>query len=248
MRRADYSELARTYDEHRRPIDEGRDLWFEALIRLGRLDAPADVLEVGSGTGRWALPLAARHRVVGLEPETAMIDRARRKPGAERVGWVRGGAPKFPFRDRSFDRVLFILVLQHIEAVEETLRETHRVLRPGGLALIRTCAHDYVRRYPLGDYFPAYRNLELAAFPDTNLLRQTLSDLGFARVESSTVSETVTHPADAYLEKVRNRFISTLYRIGEENFRIGYERLAAALAERGSFTYTVSHEFITATR
>lgn len=246
MRHADYSELADTYDEYRRPLDEDRDLWLQALIRLGRLEKPADILEVGCGTGRWAVPLAGKHRVTGLDPFAEMIDLARRKKGSEHMNWILGAAPDLPFASESFDRVLFVLVLQHIEKIEETFRETYRVLRPGGLVVIRTCAHDYIRHYPLGDFFPGYRDVELAAFPGTGALREMLRDIGFSRISSEDVSQTVSHPSDEYLEKVRNRFISTLYRIGEENFRIGFERLAAHLKDRESMTYTIRHEHITA--
>lgn len=246
MRRADYSELAGTYDAYRRPLDESRDVWLQALIRLGRLDSPSDILEVGCGTGRWTIPLAQKHRVFGLDPFAEMIHEARQKDGAEHVNWVLGAAPHLPFPSESFDRVLFVLVLQHINGIEETFRETHRVLRTGGLVLIRTCAHDYIRQYPLGDFFPGYRDLELAAFPETEALRRTLADIGFKEVQSEDVSQTVTHPAAEYLEKVRNRFISTLYRIGKENFRTGFERLAAELKDKESITYTIEHEHITA--
>jgi len=229
-------------------MTDAEDVWLEALVRLGRLDSSQDVLEVGCGTGRWALPLSRKHRVVGMDPEAAMIGRARRKEDAERIDWVLGSAPWLPFRDAAFDRALFILVLQHIDGIAKTFRDTYRLLRPGGIVLIRTCDHDYVRRYPLGDFFPGYREVELATFPETAALRRTLSDVGFQEVASEKVAQTVSYPADEYLDKVRNRFISTLYRIGEENFQTGYERLEAELKERGSITYTIEHEHITALR
>jgi len=248
MRRADYSELAHTYDEYRRPIDEDRDVWYRALVRLGRLEEPKDVLEVGCGTGRWAILLAEEHRVVGIDPSEAMIAKARRKEGSDRVVWVRAGAPHLPFSDDSFDRALFLLVLQHIDEIEETFRETFRVLRPGGRVVIRTCAHDYIRHYPLGEYFPGYRDVELAAFPETGRLRETLTQIGFRNVSFENVSQTVTHPSDEYIEKVRNRFISTLYRIGEESFETGLARLREHLKGKQSITYTIEHEHIKATK
>ncbi len=60
-----------------------------------------DVLELGVGTGRVAIPLAARlagdgsdqgsaRRVIGLDASAAMLDRLRAKPGSERVKTVLG--------------------------------------------------------------------------------------------------------------------------------------------------------------
>jgi SAM-dependent methyltransferase len=49
------------------------------------------VLDLGCGTGRLALGLAAfGHVVTGFDPAAASLARARLKPGAERVTWVQG--------------------------------------------------------------------------------------------------------------------------------------------------------------
>ncbi|WP_310376449.1 class I SAM-dependent methyltransferase [Catenuloplanes atrovinosus] len=53
---------------------------------LRRHARPASVLELGVGTGRLAVPLAAAGmRVVGVDNSPAMLDRLRAKPGAGRV-------------------------------------------------------------------------------------------------------------------------------------------------------------------
>ena len=43
-----------------------------------------------------------------------------------------------PFRDGSFDRVLLVHVIEHVENVISTIEEVHRVARPGGTILIET--------------------------------------------------------------------------------------------------------------
>lgn len=59
--------------------------------RLAALAAGAPVLELGVGTGRLALPLATRGLdVTGVDASTAMLDRLRAKPGADRVHLVLG--------------------------------------------------------------------------------------------------------------------------------------------------------------
>jgi SAM-dependent methyltransferase len=59
--------------------------------RLATMASGAPVLELGVGTGRLALPLAARGLVVtGIDASTAMLDRLRAKPGAEQVHLVLG--------------------------------------------------------------------------------------------------------------------------------------------------------------
>jgi SAM-dependent methyltransferase len=57
-----------------------------AIERLSTLSGDGTALELGVGTGRLALPLAARGvRVVGVDTSTAMIERLRAKPGGDKV-------------------------------------------------------------------------------------------------------------------------------------------------------------------
>jgi SAM-dependent methyltransferase len=70
------------------------DDYFVALVN----ETPgARVLDVGCGTGRLALGLAATgHVVTGIDPSPSALAAARRKPGAERVTWIHGTAESAP--------------------------------------------------------------------------------------------------------------------------------------------------------
>ncbi|MFO0953636.1 MAG: class I SAM-dependent methyltransferase [Isosphaeraceae bacterium] len=81
--------------------------------------------------------LAEVGRVVGVEPSAAALGHsARRWPG--RV--VRGDALSLPFADVSFDLVTCFDVLQHLPPGGDVraLRAFARVLRPGGIVLVRS--------------------------------------------------------------------------------------------------------------
>jgi ubiquinone/menaquinone biosynthesis C-methylase UbiE len=63
------------------------------------------VLDLGCGTGRLAIAMAAAgHEVTGVDPAAASLAAARRKPGADRVRWMRGTAADLP--TRAYDAAL----------------------------------------------------------------------------------------------------------------------------------------------
>ncbi len=62
----------------------------------------ARVLDLGCGTGRLALAMAAAgHAVTGVDPARASLDAARAKPGADEVTWIEGTSSVLP--DAAFD-------------------------------------------------------------------------------------------------------------------------------------------------
>ncbi|MGW7270750.1 class I SAM-dependent methyltransferase [Streptomyces sp. NPDC054864] len=99
------------------------------------------VLDVGCGTGTFALLLADRGlRVTGVEPAAASLDIARSKPGSDRVRWIHGDATALP--DMRVDLATMTANVAQAIAVpemwESTLREVHAALRPGGHLVFET--------------------------------------------------------------------------------------------------------------
>jgi ubiquinone/menaquinone biosynthesis C-methylase UbiE len=137
------------------PTREGYDRWAATYDTMGNwlLDleepqvdralgdaADLDLLDVGTGTGRHAIRLAAAGaRVTALDFSDAMLAKARAKSGADRVRWMTHDADAvLPFADRSFDRVLSALVLEHIPPARLVpfFRELGRVTRADGRIVV----------------------------------------------------------------------------------------------------------------
>ena len=116
--------------------------WGERVAQLAGVEAGDACLDVGCGTGALTRALAARAgdpaRVVGLDPQAAMLEvAARAVPG---VAWVEGEAGALPFDDQRFDRVASQFAFMFVPEPANALREMVRVTRSGGSVTVATCA------------------------------------------------------------------------------------------------------------
>ncbi|MFJ3440541.1 class I SAM-dependent methyltransferase [Streptomyces sp. NPDC086081] len=134
--------LAALYDR----LDPDRsDL--DAYLRIRQETGARRVLDIGCGTGVFALLLADRGiDVVGVDPAQAALDVARAKPGSERVRWIRGDATALPPL-RVDLATMTANVAQEIvdpDTWRQTLRGAREALRPGGHLVFET--RDPARR------------------------------------------------------------------------------------------------------
>ncbi len=112
----------------------------ELLSRMDTLrDSPADILDLGCGTGTAAEALKKRFRgarVVAADIAPGMVQAARRRSRFWRsFECVEADAHRLPMPDASFDVVFTNLMLQWADPLDDALAQIGRVLRPGGLLL-----------------------------------------------------------------------------------------------------------------
>jgi SAM-dependent methyltransferase len=144
---------------------EGTHFWFVGTravimdVLAEALDggrAGVRVLDVGCGTGYTLTRLPSWAEGVGLDRSADALSLAARRGLGGRL--VRGDVGWLPFGDGSFDAVLALDVLEHLDDDRGAAREIARVLRPGGCAVVTVpafqflwSAHDealsHVRRY-----------------------------------------------------------------------------------------------------
>ena len=105
------------------------------------------VLDIGCGTGTFALLLADRgYEVTGVDPARASLDVARNKPGAERVRWIDGDATQLPPMQVDLATMTGNAAQAIVEeaAWHGTLRGASEALRPSGHLVFET--RDPARR------------------------------------------------------------------------------------------------------
>jgi demethylmenaquinone methyltransferase/2-methoxy-6-polyprenyl-1,4-benzoquinol methylase len=210
-----FDRVAPRYDTLNRVLSAGRDIgWRRRAIALARLESHQVALDIGTGTGDLAFGLLAASDdtalVVGADISPGMLEALRRRAGANGEGRLLpllASAEQLPFGDASLDRVIAGFAVRNFGDLALGLRETRRVLRAGGRAVIlelstprhpvigaiyRWYFHQVAPRVAalLGGDAAAYRYLprSVAVFPSAEGLAAHMRDAGFARVRYERLS------------------------------------------------------------
>jgi ubiquinone/menaquinone biosynthesis C-methylase UbiE len=213
-----------------------------ALIRSVLLYVPsspgARVIDIGCGTGRYALLLASmtEARVFATDLSWAMVEKGRQKDNAQNMSWSLSDACRIPFADESFDAALLFLVLHVLKDPKEALQEAYRILRPGGHCLILVHSHAQLDRQILFRFFPEARKLNKRRMLSLAKLRELVREIGFHHLRTREFSEATTYSRDAFLEKVRGKPNTSLRSMTDADFKRRYEALEAAVAGEEKIT------------
>lgn len=131
-----FARIAPRYDLMNRIMTMGQDVrWRAEVIRRAALKPGEMLLDLGAGTGDLAGEALGRHpgcRVVAADFTLAMMQAGKQRPGAADMNWSGADAQNLPFPDQTFDAVVSGFLLRNVSDLPASLREQHRVLRPGG--------------------------------------------------------------------------------------------------------------------
>ncbi len=205
-----FNSIARRYELVNSLTSAGRDrAWRRRAVCLATIRSDDVVLDVACGTGDFARTFASAgaELVVGCDFARAMLTLAVGRSDAT-SRWCEGDALRLPFRSGSFSVASCAFGVRNFADLDRGLAELHRVLGPGGRAVIlefsrpknriaRWFCELYTRRImPVAAGFisrdreGAYRYLpqSVLSFVDVEELCERLGRAGFSRTTATPLS------------------------------------------------------------
>lgn len=189
---------------------------------------PLDVLDLGSGTGRLTPGLAARFQgqVYGVEPSDRMREAAEQAPHPG-VTYLNGAAEDIPLPEASVDAVLMFLSFHHFPDPLQGLREVRRVLRPGGVALLRTQFSDLMPDLFWYEYFPSARAVDAAMYTSLSAAQALAVEAGLTPGEGVVeISAEEPRTLRERYERLSHRALSTFEHLPADEMESGFARFA----------------------
>ncbi|WP_454946748.1 ubiquinone/menaquinone biosynthesis methyltransferase [Cryptobacterium curtum] len=211
-----FSEIADQYEQFNHVSSFGQDRkWLERLADLAPINSTSRVLDVAGGTGEVTFTLCRRYHPASIlltdyTPGMLEVAKKRITAGDARsvdVSCQVVDAQDMPFADASFDVVTMAYGIRNMPDRLRALREIHRVLVPGGTAVIlefsqptRPIERAFYRAYlkwgipAWGQHFTGKRDdfvylaQSIKAFPDCETFADMLHGAGFSQVTYERVA------------------------------------------------------------
>lgn len=117
--------------------------WRRRAIRKLKMKMPAQILDVATGTGDFAIQAQTSLHpqfIHGIDISEGMLDVGKKKivqmKLAEKIALRYGDSENIPFGENKFDAVTVAFGVRNFENLERGLQEIYRVLSPGGMLVV----------------------------------------------------------------------------------------------------------------
>lgn len=203
-----FATIAAKYDFMTRALSLGQEQRWKtkAISLIPKNGGLRRVLDLATGTGDFPIHLHDAGfdvPIIGLDRNSKMLDIAMQKCARQpRTSFIQGDLMQIPFKDHSFDVITMGYGLRYVVDIGQTLKETFRLLRSGGLFVCLDFGvprNDLYRRLCFGyllllgtlwglvlhgkrdTYWHIVESLN--AYPGQEKVRRCLEEVGFSKIE-----------------------------------------------------------------
>lgn len=187
--------------------------WRKKVIKMLRPLNPKKILDIATGTGDFAIAALKLNpdKVTGIDISTGMLEAGRKKTTIHEkrdyIELLEGDSENIQFPDNYFDAITVGFGVRNFENLEKGLKEMHRVLKPGGMAMILEFSKP--KSFPIKQVFGFYSKRimpalgkkiskdaraytylpeSVQAFPEGEELKKILLYTGYQSVELTRLS------------------------------------------------------------
>ncbi|GAB4330102.1 MAG: bifunctional demethylmenaquinone methyltransferase/2-methoxy-6-polyprenyl-1,4-benzoquinol methylase UbiE [Bacteroidales bacterium] len=143
MVRAMFNNIAHRYDFLNHFLSAGIDfVWRRKAVNRLKEISPRTILDIATGTADLAIEAIRLkpEKIIGIDIAEAMLEHGRKKvrrKGLDNLITLEtGDSEALRFADNSFDAVMVAFGVRNFGNLRKGLSEMHRVLKPGGMAVI----------------------------------------------------------------------------------------------------------------
>lgn len=189
------------------------------------------ILDIGSGTGNVSSKLRrlTESHIICTDYSLDMLAKARGK----QLPAVCADADKqfLPFKSASIDVVVGAYFIHQINNIQHLFEECYRILASGAILILTSSHYQIDHFHPVPKkFFPSCASIEKSRFPDIVPITKALGSAGFNDIKSDDVLIEKNEINREYLEKIKNRYVSTYYLMTESEFMNGVRMIEDSLA------------------
>ena len=134
-----YHKIGRKYNHIRLDTENDMENVMNIIEKYGA-SKNLKILDIGCGTGKYGKMMKkGGYQVVGIDKSDSQVNQAK-----ELIESYVADATMIPFDDSSFDICTMIMMIQQLSKKDriKAIEEAYRVLKKGGLLIIKTCSHE----------------------------------------------------------------------------------------------------------
>ncbi|MFT2011146.1 bifunctional demethylmenaquinone methyltransferase/2-methoxy-6-polyprenyl-1,4-benzoquinol methylase UbiE [Pontibacter sp. 13R65] len=138
-----FNNIAGKYDFLNHFLSAGIDIiWRKKAVKLLAPSKPKLILDIATGTGDFALEALSLQpdNIIGVDISEGMMavgrEKIKRKGLQHKIELLYGDSEALPFEDNTFDAITVAFGVRNFENLAKGLSEMHRVLKPGGTAVV----------------------------------------------------------------------------------------------------------------
>lgn len=225
--KADYSKISTNYDRGRPISEDTINILFDYIKEIVGKDKEIKLLDLGCGTGRFSLLFVYKlgYSVVGADTSKEMLKKAIIKDKNRKIQWEIQDAQSLKYSDKTFDIVFISHLLHHVDRPIDVVKESFRVLKPGGILFNRYGAMENIQNDPEHKFFPGVLEIDKVRTPTKKQVELWFHQAGFINIKSKIFKQNTWKNAIERWERNKLKPTSVLTMITKSDLDKGLKKL-----------------------